>query len=120
MLNDEHGRLLLTIDRDELLTHLAARADYHAKRSAEASGEAEQAEKRLEQMLGDADSVSDRMTVKAGSEYSSANRARESAREKVRGHAQMSARFAFMASHLGPGTSVSLSIAECMQLELTT
>lgn len=120
MLNDEHGRLLLTIDRDELLTHLAARADYHAKRSAEASADADREEKRLEQMLSAADTVTDRMSVKAGADYSSANLSRENAREKVRRHAQVSARFGFMASHLGPGSSVVLSLAECAQLELTT
>lgn len=101
MRSTEHGSALYCVSRTEMLRHLTEKRTYHLGRAEHYAKEAEKLDAEMEKQLESAESVTDRISVKNSSNYSTAISHRESARTAMRDHKTKADKFSFFAEHLG-------------------
>lgn len=94
------GQMLYKVPVEEITRHLASRVTHHQKRAEEYAAQADAVEKSLAETLGAADTVSDRMDIKASNTYNNNVSQRDQLRAKVQAHAREAAFFQFALAHL--------------------
>lgn len=116
MANTEHGLALYEIGINDFKTHLGDRAEAYAKKNQELISEAKAISARQEAGLAEQTTVSDRMNMKGGSDYTGESNRREQLMRQAGEMARQARRFEFLEEH-AHGDSLLLCEAELRSLE---
>ncbi len=115
--NTDYGRVLYTIQAEDLVKHLQNRAAHHAKRNEELVKKAKERQAEIDETLANQDSTSERMAYKGSSNYAGARHEADLLFQEARQKAALSTKFNVLAKYAPATGVVQLDQSELRDLE---